>query len=771
MKTYLDSTVHEVSGQQETRNLTIEANGKAFKELISGIYSDKAYAIARETMANCVDSHVQAGTPDRPFDLKVPTTFDPEYMIRDYGVSMTHDMVMTLYSTLFRSTKDDPNSDESNKFVGKFGLGSKSPFSYTDAFQLTAYLNGESRIYDIYFNGGVPQIALFATLPTEEANGIMITFPVDPKDMKDFERAIIRASEALPVPPNFIGKAINLPQRRVIKQGKRWKLLDTTATGAAEAKQGTVLYPLNFNAVVDCPPELKPLFAQTIHLEFPIGELDVVTSREALSYDAATSANIIRAFEELRDDLRSECMAKLREATTYHEFNRAFHRIKDSLADGIWEMMMLSQETFKGKRPVNEYKVKNQDVRETTIVEIEVLGEMVKHPSHKLHHRFGDLEFCNVSRYLKAQDLMFRKFKGEFNSYYKSVEFPAKVDAIYLVFEDMNVATKRYTPERMRLIRDEHSDKFRKENVALFWVRHTTDVTFAVKRIRAALGRMPVHVIHLKDVAYEPVRMSYGSGDHYVPDDFKIIRHGRIISPGADATAPARAYYVPLYKNEIDGNSGLSFSSLDEIKEMMVRIGEDDLPIVGVPKTKRSQIRKNPDWIELLPRAKEVLELSVEEDKLLALYVKQAYEPSDTMKKVCQLRALLREKLFNPLVAGTVINEMFVTHDAVSEAMSLAAKSASAPLMMLQQLGVFNTEIEQRTRAKAKEIVGAYDKACDAVKRQFPLLAFLEIPRVKEDEGKIVDLLKEKDRRYKIAPFYAWLKSCQPVRERLSSAA
>ena len=123
MKTISNATPAFVSGAQESARLQIEANGKAFKELISGIYSDKTYAIARELIANAWDAHVLAGNENTPFDLHLPTVFDPTFSIRDYGTSMDHNTVMTLYRTLFRSTKDDPNSPDSNKFVGKFGLG------------------------------------------------------------------------------------------------------------------------------------------------------------------------------------------------------------------------------------------------------------------------------------------------------------------------------------------------------------------------------------------------------------------------------------------------------------------------------------------------------------------------------------------------------------------------------------------------------------------------------------------------------------------------
>ncbi|MDW9531945.1 hypothetical protein RWE87_13765 [Sinorhizobium meliloti] len=758
MKTNLDTTRHDYVGAIESRKLTIEANGKAFKELISGIYSDKAYAIARETMANCVDSHVQAGTPDRPFDLKVPTHLEPEYLIRDYGVSMTHETIMDLYSTLFRSTKDDPNSEESNKFVGKFGLGSKSPFSYTDAFQLTAFLDGEARYYDISFNGGEPQTSLFSVQETEEENGIMITFPVDPKDCADFERAIVRACEGLPVPPNFIGRKPNLPQRTVIRQGERWKLLDSTATGHAEAKQGTVLYPLNKNAVIDCPKELYPLFDLTIHLEFPIGELDVVTSREALSYDEETSKNIIRGLEAVRDDIRANAVRELKKATTYHEFNVKFAQLKARYKGPLWNLLDLTGETFGGKSPVVAYSV---NIGDKVVIEKEqenIHGEVTP-PVIRRFVRFGDLQFHAVTSGLTTSYGTIGRFKDD--TYRQSISVSATVDEIVLVFEDETIRP-RYTQQRFDILKRE--SRWHNKNVQVFWVRHSKDPSYAVKRLRAACGRAPITVVHLKDIAYTPQKYSYGDSSVYVPDDYKILRYNGWESP--EGEAPEEAYYVCLYKGDIEGFESLGTSSLEQIKQHLVAIGEPDLPIVGIPKTRRSQIKKNPGWIDFLALARETLIECIEKDKLVALYVKENYAPTDIMKKMTKLKSLLGDHLFAPLVAGTSVDGMNEAFSDIADQLAKASADPKSIINLLKKIGVSDIEVVSEASEEARQIVSAYEKACEQVDRDFALLKHLSLPKVPEVQaGKIVDLEKARERRLAILPFYVWLKSVRPVRE------
>src|SRR3990167_10349443 len=108
-------------GITESKLFEIRINAHAFKMLSSGIYSDKITAILREIGCNAADAHIEAGIANKPFEVKIPNRIDPQFYIRDFGSGLSHDNVMTLYTTYFASTKQD-----SNDVTGGFGLGSKS---------------------------------------------------------------------------------------------------------------------------------------------------------------------------------------------------------------------------------------------------------------------------------------------------------------------------------------------------------------------------------------------------------------------------------------------------------------------------------------------------------------------------------------------------------------------------------------------------------------------------------------------------------------------
>ena len=113
-----------LSNVGEIGEFRIRNSAKAFNILSSGLYANKIRAIVRELSCNAVDSHVAAGKQDTPFDIHLPNTLEPWFSIRDYGLGLSHDQVINIYTTYFESTKTD-----SNEFIGALGLGSKSPFS------------------------------------------------------------------------------------------------------------------------------------------------------------------------------------------------------------------------------------------------------------------------------------------------------------------------------------------------------------------------------------------------------------------------------------------------------------------------------------------------------------------------------------------------------------------------------------------------------------------------------------------------------------------
>lgn len=302
-------------GTQQVQAFSIKANGKAFKVLIDGLYSDKIRSVIREIWTNAYDAHVMADNSAQPFECQLPTIFDPSFRVRDYGISMTHHGVMHLYSTVFESSKESTNEQ-----VGKLGLGSKSPFAYTDTFTVTAWLDGEKRTYSAFIGSDyVPQIAHMMTEPSDEPEGIEVSFPVKMGDIEAFRSAAERVIIGFETRPNIIGQKLSDKPLEEHMRGNNWVLYKQTwgaTITSAHARQGCVLYPIDGNAVQGLTSLQRSLLQSPVVIDFPIGSLEISANRESLGYDATTCANITAELDAIINTLSAEFVARIDAAET-----------------------------------------------------------------------------------------------------------------------------------------------------------------------------------------------------------------------------------------------------------------------------------------------------------------------------------------------------------------------------------------------------------------------------------------------------------------------
>ena len=143
-------------GELKESNFGIQEGqeGHLFAILRDKLYSDKIMAVIREYSTNATDAHVEAGTPEKPVDVTLPTRLDPHLIIRDYGLGLTEEEVRELYVMYGSSTKR-----ATNDAIGQLGLGCKSGFAYSDQFMVISYKDGKKYTYNAYLdetNGGNP---------------------------------------------------------------------------------------------------------------------------------------------------------------------------------------------------------------------------------------------------------------------------------------------------------------------------------------------------------------------------------------------------------------------------------------------------------------------------------------------------------------------------------------------------------------------------------------------------------------------------------------
>lgn len=309
----LDSTPLSVqTGGLTAHKFALEASSKAFQILSSTLYKNPILAIVRELSCNANDSHVAAGTTAKAFDIHVPNTLEPFFSIRDYGIGLSDRDVIEIYSTYFKSTKTG-----SNDYVGALGLGSKSPFSYTNTFTVNSFFGGKRHSYLAFIDkSGIPSIAHVDTVDSDEHPGLEIRFPVKASDATSFRYAVgsfFRTWSG--VLPNITGAAKDdvlvvpfTPNPEMCGDG--W--FATMERGHSTfVMQGNVPYPLSWDTIAmgktalsDTDHNLLKSIAAILKstpmiVTFPIGKLDFSASREELQYTDQTIATILAKMKEI----------------------------------------------------------------------------------------------------------------------------------------------------------------------------------------------------------------------------------------------------------------------------------------------------------------------------------------------------------------------------------------------------------------------------------------------------------------------------------------
>ncbi|MDO8415590.1 MAG: hypothetical protein Q7S87_05200 [Agitococcus sp.] len=290
------NAVHNVKtqGMHISHSFPILSSPHMYNILSSGLYSDKLGAVMREPGCNACDSHVMAGTPQLPIEVKLPTALSPSFYIKDWGVGLTDEEVRQVYTSYGKSTKQAITD-----VVGAFGLGSKAPFAYTalnseeaGGFTVVAVKNGIKNIYTCYFDeSGIPTAAQTYSGPADEdwPHGVMVTFPVRPADFVSFHQSAVNIFQWFPVQPRVLGLSLPLQPAQFSISTDFFGL--GRREGAAVI-MGGVRYPLDRTRISGLTPQETCLLDSGIHLFLPIGTVMMTPSREALQYFSDTAQKL-----------------------------------------------------------------------------------------------------------------------------------------------------------------------------------------------------------------------------------------------------------------------------------------------------------------------------------------------------------------------------------------------------------------------------------------------------------------------------------------------
>lgn len=279
-----------------------------FDTLIDGLYRNKVRIVVQEYSSNARDANIEAGIPDTPIEVQLPTSDIPKFAVRDFGLGISPDRMADVFCNLGESTKRDGNAQ-----TGGFGLGAKCGYAYakmsTGKFRIITVFGNTKYSYVAYINDGAPYIDLVDEEATTERSGTTIIMDVKPYHITDFIESAKDIYKHWTIRPMFHGRVIDFTEfdSSVAHQedgvklfGKRCGIIFTIA--GIPYSSPTVYYN-NVNAVI----------------ELPNGAVTLIRSREDIERTDANSKVMEKYIEKAKAISRRLADAKIKDCKNIFE--------------------------------------------------------------------------------------------------------------------------------------------------------------------------------------------------------------------------------------------------------------------------------------------------------------------------------------------------------------------------------------------------------------------------------------------------------------------
>lgn len=299
--------------------------------LRSGVYKDPKMACVREYWCNARDAVIEAGKdPSKHVFITLPNRYEPYLKIRDEGVGLSETDFRRVFRKYGASTKR-----ESNETIGCLGIGSKSAFSYSDTYTVTAIKQGIKRVFiasvarNSTAKDGIGNLNRVLEIDTEESNGVEVSIPVKDTDFYDFQNKVQFFLSFIPVDQRPIVRGINqslieIPEREGKFSGANWKV---TSEGSSYAIMGGVPYNLDTRSMDLLDEQEKALIDIGVDIVFPIGSFEFAISREEMRYTELSQQVVKAELQKIIQSLADEIGKNFASAKNIWEAKYIYYRV------------------------------------------------------------------------------------------------------------------------------------------------------------------------------------------------------------------------------------------------------------------------------------------------------------------------------------------------------------------------------------------------------------------------------------------------------------
>jgi hypothetical protein len=380
------------------------------------LYTDKIMAFLREYSTNAVDAHIEAGIPERPIKVLLPTTLSPKCAIRDYGLGLSEEDIRLIYTQYGKSTKRN-----SNEVIGQLGLGCKSGFAYTNSFNIISIHQGTRTIYHAYIDASsIGKVAKISTTTTEEESGIEIIIPIQTDDIIIVRQKAFQCFQYFDIKPVLNEKYLEIPQT-ILYSGRDWKILKVERQRYSRnsympmAIMGNIGYPIESIKINLGKTKLEAAaYGACLQIRFPIGSLSIAANREHLEYTNLTQETIQNKIQEICIELQKDIKTQLAACETPWERKKHFIMSKNKCQYGSLSEMIIT-ETAQANYPglnLQPYLNIRSDLFYTTIY-----TDKVRRPIKNRTIYIGDEQYIAIfvddvkSQYLVKTRTLLNKLK------------------------------------------------------------------------------------------------------------------------------------------------------------------------------------------------------------------------------------------------------------------------------------------------------------------------------------------------------------------------
>lgn len=326
--------------QSSIRN---EDLGFALGAVSKNLYANNIGSFVRELVSNGVDANVGHTERTKAVAVEVKLYREGEnwwFSVQDFGKGMTSKVFNEVYMAWFNSNKRTNNNE-----IGGWGLGSKTPLSYTDQYEVTTIAEGIKYEYLVALTSTVPVATPLLEKETDEPSGTLVKFAIKEKDRyklsEELNKQLAYFNEVV-----VVNEYTYYNNEFSVLESEHFKYRPDAHSFGTEMHIviGQVPYKIDFNLLG------RDRIFMPLAIKFDIGTIPVTLSREDINYDDE-HIDVIQTINDKIDLVLEDISNRYAEFinfTDLKEYLNYIHRDKNYLMLGDYKLV-IDNNTIKNK--------------------------------------------------------------------------------------------------------------------------------------------------------------------------------------------------------------------------------------------------------------------------------------------------------------------------------------------------------------------------------------------------------------------------------------